>query len=94
MVMPVTFASVFGTLLLEGLFFEEAQAMSELSELVEAAQSGDSEAYDALHDTIENARPSSDGAEGAEVCLARWWSWLIRWVKEMHDSWQTRSSFG
>src|SRR6266571_1653817 len=46
--MPVTFACVFGTSLLEGLFFEEAQAMRELSELVEAAQSGDSEAYEAL----------------------------------------------
>src|SRR2546425_11854080 len=44
----VTFTSVFGTSLLEDLFFEEAQAMKELSELVEAAQSGDSEAYDAL----------------------------------------------
>lgn len=244
--MPVTFACVFGTSLLEGVFFEEAQAMRELSELVEAAQSGDSEAYDALiqrfqqmayatayrylgdhhlaqdlvqeaaleafvhlpqlkepgafpgwfrqivfrqctrvlrqvtlqytsleavsdsllaecnpediavqgevqacvrlavaslprherlvtvlfygcrysynevsallkiplttvkkrlhsarrklkvqlqaslHDTIENARRASDGAEGAEICLARWWSWLTRCVKEMHDSWQTR----
>jgi len=46
--MPVTFACVFGTSLLEGVFFEEAQAMRELSELVEAAQSGDSEAYAAL----------------------------------------------
>ncbi len=46
--MPVTFVSVFGTSQLEGLFFEEAQAMRELSELVEPAQSGDSEAYDAL----------------------------------------------
>ena len=44
----VTFTSVFGTSLLEGLFFEEAQAMKALSELVEAAQAGDSEAYDAL----------------------------------------------
>ena len=248
--MSVTFASVFGTSLLEGLFFEEAQAMRELSELVEAAQSGDSEAYDAmierfqqmayatayrylgdhhlaqdlvqeavieafvhlpqlkepaafpgwfrqivfrrctrelrqatlpcisleavsdgllaesnpediavqgevqacvrsavallpqherlvtvlfygcrysynevsaflkiplstvkkrlysarqklkvqlqasLHDTGEHARRSSDGAEGAEICLARWWSWLILCVKAMHDTWQTRSSFG
>jgi len=246
----VTFASVFGTSLLEGVFFEEAQAMRELSELVKAAQSGDSEAYDALiqrfqqmayatayrylgdhhlaqdlvqeasleafvhlpqlkepdafpgwfrqivfrqctrvlrqvtlqctsleavrdgllaecnpediavqgevqacvrsavaslpqherlvtvlfygcrysynevsallkiplttvkkrlhsarrklkvqlqaslHDTIENARRASDGAEGAEICLPRWWSWLMRCVKEMHDSWQTRSCFG
>jgi hypothetical protein len=46
--MSVTFASVFGTSLLEGLFFEETQAMRKLSTLVEAAQSGDSEAYDAL----------------------------------------------
>jgi hypothetical protein len=44
----VTFASVFGTSLVEGPFFEEAQAMRELSELVEAAQAGDSEAYGAL----------------------------------------------
>ena len=46
--MPVTFAPVFGTFLLEGLFFVEAQAMRALSELVKAAQSGDSKAYDAL----------------------------------------------
>jgi DNA-directed RNA polymerase specialized sigma24 family protein len=46
--MSVTFASVFGTSPLEDLFFEEAEAMRELSELVEAAQAGDSEAYDAL----------------------------------------------
>jgi RNA polymerase sigma factor (sigma-70 family) len=248
--MPVTFVSVFGTSLLEGLFFEEAQAMRELSELVEAAQSGDSEAYDALierfqqmayatayrylgdhhlaqdlvqeavieafihlpqlkepaafpgwfrqivfrqytrvlrqatlpsisleavsdgllaesnpeeiavqgevqacvrsavallpqherlvtvlfygcrysynevsaflkiplstvkkrlysarqklkvqlqaslHDTGENARRSSDSAEGAEICLARWWNWLILYMKAMYDGWQTRNSFG
>jgi len=42
-----------------------------------------------LHDTIENARRASDGAEGAEICLARWWSWLMRCMKEMHDYWQT-----
>src|SRR5260221_6292940 len=242
--MPVTFACVFGTSLLEGVFFEEAQAMRELSELVEAAQSGDSEAYAALiqrfqqmaytiayrylgdhhlaqdlvqeaalealvhlpqlkepgafpgwfrqivfrqctrvlrqvtlqctsleavrdgllaesnpedmavqgevqacvrlaiaslpqHEQLvtvlfygcrysynevsallkiplttvkkrlhsarrklkvqlqaalrdEIAPRSSDGAEGAEIYLARWWSWLTRCVKEMHDSWQTR----
>ena len=44
-----------------------------------------------LHDTGEHARRSSDGAE---VCLARWWNWLILYVKAMHDAWQTRSSFG
>jgi RNA polymerase sigma factor (sigma-70 family) len=248
--MSVTFASVFGTSPLEGLFFEEAQAMRELSELVEAAQSGDSEAYDtliqrfqhmayaiayrylgdhhlaqdlvqeavleafvhlpqlkepgafpgwfrqivfrqctrvlrqatvqctsleavsdgllaesnpeeiavqgevqayvrsavaslpqherlvtvlfygcrysynevsaflkiplttvkkrlysarrklkvqlqaALHDTNERARHANDEAEGTEIGLARWWSWLILCVKEMHDSWQTSSSLG
>jgi RNA polymerase sigma factor (sigma-70 family) len=42
-----------------------------------------------LHDTIENARRASDGAEGAEICLARWWSWLMRCVKAKHASWQT-----
>ncbi len=172
--MPVTFACVFGTSLLEDLFFEGAQIMRELSELVEAAQSGDSDAYDALiqrfqqmaytiayrylgdhhlaqdlacvrsaiaslpqHEQLvtvlfygcrysynevsallkiplttvkkrlhsarrklkvqlqaalrdEIAPRSSDGAEGAEIYLARWWSWLTRCVKEMHDSWQTR----
>ena len=46
--MLVTFVCVFGTSLLEGLFFEKAEAMRELSELVKAAQAGDSEAYDAL----------------------------------------------
>jgi RNA polymerase sigma factor (sigma-70 family) len=47
--MSVTFVSVFGTSLnIEDLFCEKAQAMRELSELVEAAQSGDGEAYDAL----------------------------------------------
>ena len=47
-----------------------------------------------LHDTGEHARRSSDGAEGAEICLARWWSWLILCVKAMHDGWQMRSSLG
>jgi RNA polymerase sigma factor (sigma-70 family) len=47
-----------------------------------------------LHDTSEQARRSSDDAEGAEVCLARWWNWLILCVKDMHDAWQMRSSFG
>jgi len=46
--MLVTFASVFGTSLLEGLFFEKAQAMRDISELVEAAQAGNSDAYEAL----------------------------------------------
>jgi RNA polymerase sigma factor (sigma-70 family) len=43
-----------------------------------------------LRDEIENAnaRPESDGADGAEICLARWWNWLTRCVKEMHASWQ------
>ena len=40
----------------------------------------------ALHD-------ASDGVEGSEIGLARWWSWLIRWVKARHDTWQTRSCF-
>src|SRR5258708_9120569 len=44
----VTFASIVGTSLVEGCFFEEAQAMRELSELVEAAQAGDSTAYETL----------------------------------------------
>ena len=40
----------------------------------------------ALHD-------ASDGVEGSEIGLARWWSWLIRWVKARQDAWQTRSCF-
>ena len=48
----------------------------------------------ALHDSSERARSSSDEAEGTEVCLARWWSWLIRYAKAMHASWQTSSCFG
>ncbi len=34
----------------------------------------------ALRDEI--APRSSDSAEGAEICLARWWSWLTRYVRE------------
>jgi hypothetical protein len=48
----------------------------------------------ALHDTNERARHASDEAEGAEIALARCWSWLLLCVKEMHDSWQTSSSPG
>ena len=44
----VTFASIFGTSLVEGPFFEKVQTMKEISELVEAAQAGNSEAYAAL----------------------------------------------
>jgi RNA polymerase sigma factor (sigma-70 family) len=47
-----------------------------------------------LQDTIENARQSSDGAEGTVIYLARWWSWLIRCVKEINDFCQTRICFG
>jgi len=47
----------------------------------------------ALHDASERARRASDGVEGAEIGLARWWSWLIRWVKARQDAWQTRSCF-
>ena len=46
-----------------------------------------------LHDTIEEAIRSSDETEGAEIGLARCWSWLILYVKTMHNSWQTRSCF-
>jgi len=35
-----------------------------------------------LHDTIENVRRASDEAEGVEIGLARWWSWLTRRVRE------------
>jgi len=52
--MSVTFAPVFGTSLVEGPFFEETEAMRALTELVEAAQAGNSEAYDAL---IERFQP-------------------------------------
>jgi hypothetical protein len=47
----------------------------------------------ALHDASERASRASDGVEGAEIGLARWWSWLIRWVKARQDAWQTRSCF-
>jgi RNA polymerase sigma factor (sigma-70 family) len=40
----------------------------------------------ALHDTGE-------GAEGAEIGLAKWWNWVIRWVQARQDFWQTKSSF-
>jgi len=48
----------------------------------------------ALRDASERARRASDGAEGAEIGLGRWWSWVIRWVKARRDAWQTRCSFG
>jgi RNA polymerase sigma factor (sigma-70 family) len=48
----------------------------------------------ALRDASERARRKSDGAEGAEIGLARWWSGVIRWVKARQNAWQTRSSFG
>ena len=48
----------------------------------------------ALPDTSERAPRSSDEAEGAEICLARWWSWLIRYAQAMHASRQTSSCFG
>jgi hypothetical protein len=44
----VTFASVFGTSLVKGPVFEESEAMRAVTELVEAAQAGDSEAYATL----------------------------------------------
>lgn len=48
----------------------------------------------ALRDTSERARRASDGEEEAEIVLVRWWSRVIRWVKERQVAWQTRSSFG
>ena len=48
----------------------------------------------ALFDASERAPRASDGAEGAEIGLVRWWSWLILWVKGMQAFWQTRSSLG
>ncbi len=48
----------------------------------------------ALFDAGERAPRASDGAEGAEIGLVRWWSWLILWVKGMQAFWQTRSSPG
>src|SRR5260370_19566782 len=44
----VTCASIFDISVVEGCCYEEAQAMRELSELVEAAQAGDSKAYETL----------------------------------------------
>jgi hypothetical protein len=37
----------------------------------------------ALHDTLEQAHRASDGAEDAEVVLARWWRLLIRCMKDL-----------
>ncbi len=48
----------------------------------------------ALHDASERARRSRDGVESAEIGLAQWWSWVIRWVKAGQVAWQIRSSFG
>ena len=48
----------------------------------------------ALCDASERAPRASDSAEGAEIGLVRWWSWLILWVKGMQACWQTRSSLG
>jgi hypothetical protein len=45
-----------------------------------------------LCDASERSPRANDGAEGAEIVLARWWSWLILWVKDMQAFWQTRSS--
>ncbi len=45
-----------------------------------------------LCDASERSPRANDGAEGAEIVLARWWSWLILWVKDMQVFWQTRSS--
>ena len=46
------------------------------------------------HDTSEHARDANEGAEGAEIYLARLWSWLILQVKEMNASWKASSGFG
>ena len=48
----------------------------------------------ALRDASERARRKSDGAEGTEIGLARWWSGVIRWAKARQNAWQTRCSFG
>ena len=48
----------------------------------------------ALHGAREQAPRSSDGAEDAEIGLARRWIWVIRWVKARQDAWQARSCFG
>jgi hypothetical protein len=47
-----------------------------------------------LCDASERAPRASNGAEGVEIGLVRWWSWLIMWVKDMQAFWQTRSGFG
>jgi RNA polymerase sigma factor (sigma-70 family) len=48
----------------------------------------------ALSDTLDEAISSGDDAEGAEIGLARYWNWLVRFVKDMTDFWQTGSCFG
>ncbi len=47
-----------------------------------------------LREASERGSRASDGAEGAEFVLVRWWSGVIRWVKVRQVAWQTRSSFG
>jgi RNA polymerase sigma-70 factor (ECF subfamily) len=48
----------------------------------------------ALRDAGERASRARDGAEDAEIVLARWWSGVSRWVIARQDAWQTRSRFG
>ena len=44
-----------------------------------------------LHEAGERARRASDAVEGAEIVLASWWNWVIRWAEARQDAWQTRS---
>ena len=40
----------------------------------------------ALRDASEQERRASDEAEGAEICLAKWWSQIILYTKKMKEA--------
>src|SRR5258708_24236242 len=44
-----------------------------------------------LREADERARRASDAVEGAEIVLASWWNWVIRWAEARQDAWQTRN---
>jgi RNA polymerase sigma factor (sigma-70 family) len=45
-----------------------------------------------LREAGERARRASDAMEGAEIILAIWWIWLLRWLEARTGVWQTRSN--
>ena len=42
----------------------------------------------ALHDTIENAPRTDEGAEEAEIVLVRWWNWFIQYAQAVKETLQ------